>query len=485
MSGALWCSGCVVARTQPLFKRFLATRAASPVKFAPRYPVPQRRKRIPGEGMVVADPARQRKVSLPRHASSVQRDIWDQQIEVSTKLKRLADQVTAAEVQIKGTEQWNRWISSKDSEGRLGFERGEIIAKMATAEAIRSVVIYNQRIRLAFLAGRRSEAFRLYNLMKKSNISPTATTLSIMFSGLGKLARRSAYELGGDKQLTEQVAGLARDVLQLHINASKLWVAPKDRRLSPNQLADAQKEYADAFQLIEMSNAVLSEASPAMRMAASRQKAAAELEQDFTPLSGAYCDYIILLSRTTRGRPEMVWQVYEALRRGAGRPEGISDFDFMRPFRNKSIFTTMLTGIFLQVSTRDARDQTRLAVQRAGLSRRQVAEKTKMADNARSAVDGGDKNDAEETAADDPTDVPSTPFGQARQLWLDWEETVDEAQHRGISRRDLRELEVDGKALDLFLDFFSKCREEKERAFGTHIENSPITRHLQSQTRHP
>ncbi|CAD6893361.1 unnamed protein product [Tilletia laevis] len=452
----------------------------------PRQPAPPSwRKTSGGEALTVADHAKLRRDPLPRHASSVQRDIWDQQIEISTKLKRLADRVMAAEAKIKvggriGTEEWNKFTSDKRSEALLGFEKAEYIAKISPPEAVRSVVIYNQRIRLAFLAGKRGEAIRLYNLMKKSNLYPTALTLSIMFSGLNSLARRKSFELGlaRDKQFTEQVASLAHDVLQLHVHASKLWVTPKDRRLSPNQLAEAQKEHAEAVQLINMSSAALAEATPAMRMAASRQKAAAELEENFTTLSRAYSSYIILLSRTTKGRPAMVWQVYEALRRGVGRPEGISEFDFARPFRSKTIFTTMLTGVFLQVSTPTRRQETRRAVQRAALSRQALTGATQEVDQQTSATNNDNENDSDDAMAQEAPELPSTPFGQARQLWLDWEDTIEEAEQRGINRSDWQELEVDEKALDLFLDFFSKCREEKERVFAKYIKESHITRKL-------
>jgi len=363
-------------------------------------------------------------------------------------------------------EGYRRWVSSADAEGNRAWAKVQEMVNQHPVEVWRSIVLYNQRIDLAWLAGKRTDAFRLYNELKRNHLAPTAVTLTIMLQGLSRIARQEDEQLLGNSTFAEQTATIKHDLLQLHINAAKLWVPPSKRRLSGEALSEAEAEHEQNLRLLEMSNAALSASEASIKTKAARQRSADELLRSVSSLSAAYAAYLALVSRTTLTQPAHVWQAYEALRRGVGRPDGISEFDFARPIRDRAIFSSMLWGIFRQTSSQALRISNERAVKEAE-HQRILMLATHQTEH--------DDDDAPRAHESDVSGGSSSPFGQARQLWLDLELMTEQAERRGVPHGRLR---VDEKLLYMFLDYFGKCNSPAERAFAKHVENSRITRHL-------
>ncbi|KAK0564748.1 hypothetical protein OC844_001573 [Tilletia horrida] len=450
------------------------------------------------------------KMGLPLSASMIQREIWDEQVQLSKSLQFFADNMAAATAANRLPNETDSPSSSSPASAataaKLNLQwasQAEALVKEAKPRQVRSVVIFNQRIKIALMAGLRNDAFRLYNQMKKHNLAPTAYTFSILCSGIAKLALakpedHSMLVSKDSKDLAQQISSIAQDLLQLHVNASMFWVVPVKRKLSSVDIDQAQSEYEVMLEYAELSDAQLIHRTAAERMTASRARAAYALKDNWTPLARAWSDYLRLLSRTAPGQPALVWTAYESLRRATARPPGIDEWEFARPYRSKAVFTTMLWTVIQQVSSRSARMRTSQVVRQADAASRALSPQSDS--NSSDPKDEGEANTKEADAQnasfswedgsslfDIPTDLntPSTPFGQARQLWLDWEAAIAEAETKQnatsrLTAQEWAELSVDERAYSLFVDFFDKCHTEPERAFGEHVRGSGISKEVRA-----
>ncbi|KAK0562359.1 hypothetical protein OC861_005364 [Tilletia horrida] len=395
----------------------------------------------------------------------------------------MADQVEEAEAKLWdgktiNQSQRNHWMSSTDSVAQLYFRKAEEMVSTAVLkpQLVSGPLLYNQRMRLALLAGKRKQAFSIYNEMKKDGIAPSAVTLTIMFDGLSNIARYMHVDLNDQATFAQQVDRLAHDLKRLHHDGSMHWISSSETRSGARETT---RHRSEAVPSGKSDDAPVAQGSGAIYHQSHTAKAL-QLKKHTAPLCRAYAAYLQLLSRTSVGHPERVWQVYESLRKGDGRPEKVSVRDFARPFRSKAIFTTMLWFAIQQVADPEARRLTASAIlaaqQKAKAANEGTPDPEPIAEKATGWQHQKKIKDERDILSD--ASIPSTPYGQAKQLWLDWETTIRDAQMYGLwPMNDIpRELEVDEQAYRLFTDFFSKCRTPEQQAFVEHIEKSPATR---------